>query len=107
MLARANRWSYFGLARDGVQRIINAMITVLYFARLREALGTGSETIKLPADVSNIDSLRAHLIARGGVWADELQKTAIRAAINQSMARGDSAIADGDEVAFFPPVTGG
>jgi sulfur-carrier protein len=83
------------------------MITVLYFARLREALGTGSEQIALPADVSNIESLRAHLFARGGVWSDELQNKAIRAAINQSMASGESAIADGDEIAFFPPVTGG
>jgi len=83
------------------------MITVLYFARLRETLGTGSESIALPTDVSNIDSLRAHLIARGGVWADELQKSAVRTAINQSMASGDSTIADGDEIAFFPPVTGG
>jgi len=83
------------------------MITVLYFARLRETLGTGSEQIALPADVSNIAGLRAHLIARGGAWADELEKKAIRVAINQSMASGDSRIADGDEIAFFPPVTGG
>ena len=83
------------------------MITVLYFARLRETLGTGSEQFVLPVNVRDIDALRAHLVARGGVWADELQKKAIRAAINQSMASGDSSIADGDEIAFFPPVTGG
>lgn len=83
------------------------MITVLYFARLRESLGTGSEQMVLPVNVRDVDALRAHLIARGGVWADELEKKAIRAAINQSMASGDSSIADGDEVAFFPPVTGG
>lgn len=83
------------------------MITVLYFARLREAFGTASEQISLPVNVRDIDSLRAHLIARGGVWSDEFQKIAIRAAVNQSMASGDSSIADGDEIAFFPPVTGG
>jgi len=83
------------------------MITVLYFARLREALGMGSEQMALPTDVRSIDALRAHLIARGGVWADELEKKAIRAAINQTMASGDASIADGDEIAFFPPVTGG
>jgi len=83
------------------------MITVLYFATLREALGTGAEQMALPTDVRSIDALRAHLIARGGVWADELEKKAIRAAINQTMASGDSSIADGDEIAFFPPVTGG
>ncbi len=70
-------------------------------------MGTAQEQLVLPADVRNIEALRAHLIARGGVWADELEKKAIRAAINQSMASGDSGIADGDEVAFFPPVTGG
>jgi molybdopterin synthase sulfur carrier subunit len=83
------------------------MITVLYFARLREALGTASEQMALPTNVRSIDARRAHLIARGGVWADELEKKAIRAAINQTMASGDSTIADGDEIAFFPPVTGG
>jgi len=83
------------------------MITVLYFARLREALGTGSEQMALPTNVRSIDALRVHLIARGGVWADELEKKAIRAAINQTMASGDASIADGDEIAFFPPVTGG
>jgi molybdopterin synthase sulfur carrier subunit len=83
------------------------MITVLYFARLRETLGTSSEQMVLPADVGNVASLRAHLIARGGAWSDELQKSTIRAAINQSMANGESSIADGDEIAFFPPVTGG
>jgi molybdopterin synthase sulfur carrier subunit len=83
------------------------MITVLYFARLREVLGTGAEQIMLPAGVRDLNGLRTHLAARGGVWADELKKQTVRAAVNQNMARGDSAIADGDEIAFFPPVTGG
>ncbi len=84
------------------------MITVLYFARLREALGTGSETIALPAGVRDLESLRAALIGRGGAWAQALGPgSAVRAAVNQSMALGDAPIADGDEVAFFPPVTGG
>ena len=84
------------------------MITVLYFARLREALGTGSEQIALPQGVRNLDGLRTLLIARGGAWASELAGSkALRAAVNQTMASGDAAIADGDEIAFFPPVTGG
>jgi molybdopterin synthase sulfur carrier subunit len=84
------------------------MITVLYFARLREALGTGSELIELPPDVRDLEGLRAVLIARGGAWAQELAgNKALRAAVNQTMASGDVRIADGDEVAFFPPVTGG
>ena len=84
------------------------MITVLYFARLREALGTASEQLALPAGVQDLDGLRTILIARGGAWAHELAPNrAVRAAVNQTMARADSAVTDGDEVAFFPPVTGG
>ena len=84
------------------------MITVFYFARLREALGTGSERLVLPAEVSDLEGLRALLVARGGVWERELAPSKpVRAAVNQTMAHGDSQIADGDEVAFFPPVTGG
>jgi molybdopterin synthase sulfur carrier subunit len=84
------------------------MITVLYFARLRETLGTGSERIALPADVRNLEELRALLVARGGAWEEVLAPSKpVRAAVNQAMASGDMAISDGDEVAFFPPVTGG
>ena len=84
------------------------MITVLYFARLRESLGQSSEQITLPASVQDLAGLRDLLVARGGAWKDELgQDKRVRAAVNQAMARGDSPIADGDEIAFFPPVTGG
>jgi molybdopterin synthase sulfur carrier subunit len=84
------------------------MITVLYFARLREALGTGSEQIALPQGVHDLDGLRAMLVARGGAWATELAgNNSLRAAVNQTMASADEPVADGDEVAFFPPVTGG
>ena len=84
------------------------MITVIYFARLREALGKASEQIALPAGVSNLESLRELLRKRGGAWSEELAESRpVRAAVNQHMARGDTAIRDGDEIAFFPPVTGG
>jgi len=84
------------------------MITVLYFARLREKLGTGSERIELPAGVRDLEGLRAMLIARGGAWAQALgPHRPVRAAVNQAMAVGDAPLADGDEIAFFPPVTGG
>lgn len=84
------------------------MVTVLYFARLRESLGTGSEQIALPASVRDLEGLRALLVARGGTWERELAPSRpVRAAVNQAMAHGDTGVADGDEVAFFPPVTGG
>lgn len=84
------------------------MITVLYFARLREALATGSEQLVLPSAVQNLHDLRGLLAARGGTWAQELAPNrVVRGAVNQSLADGDTHIADGDEIAFFPPVTGG
>lgn len=84
------------------------MITLLYFARLREALGTGREQMALPAGVTTLGALREHLVTRGGAWAQEMAAGRnLRAAVNQDVAAADAPLQDGDEVAFFPPVTGG
>ncbi|MGZ8198532.1 MAG: molybdopterin converting factor subunit 1 [Burkholderiales bacterium] len=84
------------------------MVTILYFARLREALGTGREELALPERVADLAGLRQALARRGAAWAEELgQGRRIRAAVNQDMASDDTAVRDGDEIAFFPPVTGG
>ena len=84
------------------------MITLLYFARLREALGAGSELLALPPTVRTLNALRGHLAQRGGAWEKEMAEGRnLRAAVNQAVATADAPIADGDEVAFFPPVTGG
>ena len=84
------------------------MITLFYFARLREALGAGREQLALPADVKNLGALRAHLAQRGDAWAKEMAAGRnLRAAVNQTVAMPDTPVHDGDEVAFFPPVTGG
>jgi molybdopterin synthase sulfur carrier subunit len=84
------------------------MLKLLYFARLREDLGTGVEELALPAGVTTVAGLRAHLIARGGAWASALANgKALRVAVNQDMAEPSTPIRAGDEVAFFPPVTGG
>ncbi len=84
------------------------MITLLYFARLRETFGMASEKLTLPASVATLEGVRALLAARGGVWAHELAAgRAYRAAVNQSVAGADTPVKEGDEVAFFPPVTGG
>ncbi|MSQ63274.1 MAG: molybdopterin converting factor subunit 1 [Betaproteobacteria bacterium] len=83
-------------------------VRVLYFASVRERLGRDAEEIELPADVSTIAGLRSHLRARGGAWADTLvESRLLRTALNQDMAQPAAAIKAGDEVAFFPPVTGG
>ena len=83
-------------------------IRVLYFARLKEALSCDGERLELPPGVTTVAGLREHLRTRGGVWAAELAPgKAVRAAVNQDMAGGDTLLRPGDEVAFFPPVTGG
>lgn len=84
------------------------MIRVLYFARLREQLGTAGEEIPPEPDLATVGDIAALLRDRGGVWRDALdERGAILVAVNQEMARPETAVADGDEVAFFPPVTGG
>lgn len=83
-------------------------VKVLYFAALREQLGTAGEEIELPAGVGTVAALRAHLRGRGGAWELALADgKLIRMAVNQDMAPPAAAIRAGDEVAFFPPVTGG
>ena len=84
------------------------MIQVRYFASLREQLGTDAEQIELPEGVEDLSGLATHLKDRGGVWAAAFdpQRTLMMAR-NQEAANPATAVADGDEVAFFPPVTGG
>lgn len=84
------------------------MITLLYFARLRETFGLSSEQVEPPAEVIDVRSLTDWLRQRGGVWQEELAPARpVRVAINQDMANSETAVHDGDEIAFFPPVTGG
>lgn len=84
------------------------MIDVLYFARLRERLGCARERVEIPRGVANAADLVAHLRERGGVWAESLGAgESVLIAVNQAMARPETPIRDGDEVALFPPVTGG
>jgi molybdopterin synthase sulfur carrier subunit len=84
------------------------MIRVCYFASLREQVGRAEETVEPPGAVADIAGLRAWLRDRGGAWAEALaEERPVLCALNQVMARPEQAVADGDEVAFFPPVTGG
>ncbi len=83
-------------------------LTVLYFARLREAVGREREELEVPGDVDTVAKLRAHLMARGAPFAEAFATIGrIRAAVDRTMAQDDSLLRDGAEVAFFPPVTGG
>lgn len=83
-------------------------ITILYFAALREALGTGRETVDLPEGIVNAGQLRCWLRDRGGAWAEALgESRSVRIAVDQAMAQADTPLRAGAEVAFFPPVTGG
>ena len=84
------------------------MITVLYFARLKESLNYSTEDMELPEGVKTIAQLKTHLAKRGEAWANLFNgKQTIRAAINHALVDNEAAVKDGDEVAFFPPVTGG
>jgi molybdopterin synthase sulfur carrier subunit len=79
-----------------------------FFASLREALGTSQETIEVPASVLTIEDLRSFLTQRGEVWSHTLaQGKAIRCALNHHIVDPSTALQEGAEVAFFPPVTGG
>ena len=87
---------------------MTSLIKVLYFARLKESLNYSTEDIDLPADITNVVHLKAHLAKRGEAWANLFNgKQSIRAAINHALVDDNAQIKDGDEVAFFPPVTGG
>jgi len=84
------------------------MIRLVYLARLRDALGTSTESVDLPLDVATVRGLLAWLSQRGGAWTHELAPgRAVRIAVNHDIAQNDTPIRAGDEVALFPPVTGG
>ncbi len=83
------------------------MIKILYFAGLREALGISGEELALPPGVNDVALLRAHLAERGEAWSALAATRNLRTAVNQRLAGAAATLADGDEVAFFPPVTGG
>ncbi|MCY1549150.1 Molybdopterin synthase sulfur carrier subunit [compost metagenome] len=81
-------------------------VQLRYFASIREAIGTGSESLETAA--ATLAALRDELIARGGAYAEVLAHgRAVRVALNQTMSDEAAALSDGAEVGFFPPVTGG
>lgn len=82
------------------------MITLQFFARYREKLGIDQEELPWDASISSLRELRDHLAARGDAW-QVLAEPRLMCARNQEMCNLDEPVLDGDEIAFFPPVTGG
>jgi molybdopterin synthase sulfur carrier subunit len=83
-------------------------VKLLYFAWVRQKIGRGNEDMELPAGVSTIAELMAKLGERGGGYADVFaEPLRLLAARNQEHVQFDARVVDDDEIAFFPPVTGG
>ena len=82
------------------------MITVLFFAQLREQLQCEKLNLALPADLT-ITALREQLIELHPTWLEFLTSDKLLFSVNQTLVKASHIIQDGDEVAFFPPVTGG
>ncbi|QIA63866.1 molybdopterin synthase sulfur carrier subunit [Vibrio astriarenae] len=81
------------------------MIKVLFFAQTRELIG--QDELELESTFDSVEALRAALAERGDKWALALDSGKLLAAVNQSIVPLNTALNEGDEVAFFPPVTGG
>ena len=82
-------------------------IKILYFAAVRDAVGCADETLDMPENVANIGDLQNYLAARGEQWSALDSGRNVRAARNHRMVKLEEPVAAGDEIAFFPPVTGG
>ncbi|UTW05423.1 molybdopterin converting factor subunit 1 [Amphritea atlantica] len=83
-------------------------MTLCYFAGLRDVLGVDREAVELPEQVQTVADLMMYLGSlRGDKWQSALASKLICTAVNQEICSRDKAITPGDEVAFFPPVTGG
>lgn len=81
------------------------MIKVLFFAQVRELVNT--DALEVTAEFATVEALRQHLAAKGDRWALALEDGKLLAAVNQTLVSFDNSLNAGDEVAFFPPVTGG
>ena len=91
-----------------MQAAAQGSVTVLYFAWLRERVGVSEETVVVPAEVATVGALIGWLQGRSeGHRAALSGGKLVRCAVNQDFAGLEAAVKAGDEVAFFPPVTGG
>lgn len=83
---------------------MNKKLSVLYFASLAEKLNCDGESVE--THCHNVGDLMTEIVSRGSAW-QALNSHTILCAVNQRIANKTTAISDDDEVAFFPPVTGG
>tara|TARA_R110001599_G_scaffold353866_1_gene600945 strand:- start:66822 stop:67076 length:255 start_codon:yes stop_codon:yes gene_type:complete len=84
------------------------MLRVLFFARIKEELDCPALELHWEQSIADLDSLQARLCRDGGEeWQSVLGRSNTIRAVNQVVVAGNSPLVDGDEVAFFPPVTGG
>jgi len=81
---------------------------ILYFAWVREKTGKAQEEVSIPESVNTVTALADWLTNRDEKFAEVFeQRSAVRVAVNQEYVSFDHAVSDNDEIAFFPPVTGG
>jgi len=83
-------------------------VKLLYFAWLRTRIGCAEEEVELPPDVQDVAALLDWLRSRGARYSEALRDlSVVRVAVNQDYVRSEHPVREGDEVAIFPPVTGG
>lgn len=83
------------------------MIKVQFFASIRESIGVDSVDVDITDKTESVAEIINELCREKPEWEDILKDQKVLAAINQEMCSLDSSVVDGDEIAFFPPVTGG
>lgn len=83
------------------------MFSIHYFASVREELGSAGETIDTSEQISTVADLIAVLSARGGAWTLLADRNRVLVAVDQAVADRDQVLAGNEEIAFFPPMTGG
>jgi molybdopterin synthase sulfur carrier subunit len=83
------------------------MIKVLFFARIRDQVGCADIDLELPDNVRDVEAFTQMVKAQGDEFEQALSDPNVLVAVNQEMANPEMTIEDGDEIAYFPPVTGG
>ena len=81
------------------------MINVVFFAQTRELVGC--DRVEMPANFATVETLRQHLVLQGDKWLLALDPDKLLVAVNHTIVAMTHPLKSGDEVAFFPPVTGG